>query len=99
MGSLWSADNRGKIKPPTFEESRSIARQIYATLVNTHAWGRHFSPELPDAVADLLASDTPRALSRALQNALGTAALAGRSKLAPVDFPAPDAPRRGPGFL
>lgn len=88
-----------EIEPPRYEEGRSIARQIYATLVSNHAWGRHFSAELPDDVADRLASDTPRLLTRLLQNALGTAALAGRSALVPADISTPDASRRGPGFL
>jgi ATP-dependent Lon protease len=88
-----------EIRRPSYDESCAIARQMYSRLVQSHPWGRHFLSDLPDCVTDLLATNTPRELSRALQNALGTAAQAGRPNLVPADFPAPGALRRGPGFF
>ncbi|APW39539.1 hypothetical protein RD110_21895 [Rhodoferax koreense] len=88
-----------EIRRPSFEESCAIARQMYARLVQAHPWGRHFPSDLPDSVTTLLATNTPRELSRALQNALGTAVLAGRRHLVPADFPTPEALHRGPGFF
>lgn len=87
------------IAAPTFEEGRAIARKVYADMVRDQAWGRHFVAELPDDVADLLASNTPRELTRVLQNALGLAALEQRATLRVTDFTPAEPPRRGPGFF
>jgi ATP-dependent Lon protease len=88
-----------QISAPTLEQGRVIACNVYATMLKDHAWGRHFAPSLSEDVADLLARDTPRELTRALENALGLAALEQRPVLLITDFAETKPPARGPGFL
>lgn len=76
-----------RVAAPNVEQGRVIASNVYAALVRKHPWGRHFMPTLPQEVAEFLACNTPRELTRALLNALGQAALTGRKSLAITDFP------------
>jgi ATP-dependent Lon protease len=76
------------IAPPTPAQGRGIAQALYAD----------FDAKLSDAVAEAVAAHTPRTMARALHDALGEAAIAGRRSLLASDFPSL-APRRSAGFL
>jgi len=86
------------IAPPTPAQGRGIAQALYADLLRAQPWGRHFDAKLSDAVAEAVAAHTPRTMARALHDALGEAAIAGRRSLLASDFPSL-APRRSAGFL
>lgn len=67
-----------EVKEPTFEEARGIAQNIYKLMLAKAIWGKHFEPELDDAVVDSLAELGPRLMRTTLSSALGAAALNGR---------------------
>lgn len=76
-----------EIQRPTPAQMRDIAARAYREVVTAGAWSRHFDSELPDDVADALATGVPRDLARTLRAALGAAALAGRSTIRVGDMP------------
>jgi len=76
-----------EIDPPTHEQARGIARNLYRAIRGEHGWGRRFEEEPGDEVLDLLAALAPREMRRALMTGFGNARLAGREAIAAEDLP------------
>jgi ATP-dependent Lon protease len=70
-----------RVSAPTRDQAVGIARRVYARLITGSPWGRAFSEDLNDEIAELLATMAPREIEKALHLALGRAALAGRRSL------------------
>jgi ATP-dependent Lon protease len=93
------------IKPPTFEQRREIACQAYIAANNRI--GGVIDCDPTDAILDLLATSTPRRITRLIGLALPMAIASKRSKLIPADINAAAAlldsakakPHSGIGFL
>ncbi|HDZ13778.1 hypothetical protein LCGC14_1021910 [marine sediment metagenome] len=62
------------IDPPTHEHSKNITHSIYKELLDSHAWGKHFSKKLSLEVINLLTILPARDVLKALENALANAA-------------------------
>ncbi|MEW6694653.1 Lon protease [Tepidimonas thermarum] len=88
-----------EIAPPTRDEARGIARQLYQRLRAAHDWGRLFDEEPGDDVLDQLAALAPREMRRALMTAFGNARLERRERIEPRDLPASGSTRTRIGFL
>lgn len=88
-----------EIEPPTFEQARQIARNLYLAIRADHGWGARFEPEPADEVLDLLAELAPREMRRALMTGFGNARLAGREQVQAEDLPRAGAGRSRIGFL
>ena len=74
------------VRRPAPHEARRIAQYLYADLRAAAAWGEHFAPRLPEAVAEALSEDVPRTQRQRLAAAFGRAARAGRRTLAVADL-------------
>jgi len=88
-----------EIQPPTPEQARHIAHNLYASIRESHDWGRHFSPEPSDDLLDLLAELAPREMRRALMTGFGNARLAHRRELLTDDLPKATLTKGKIGFL
>jgi len=88
-----------EIAPPTRDEARRIARQLYQRLRAAHDWGRLFDEEPGDDVLDQLAGMAPREMRRALMTGFGNARLDRRERIEPRDLPAAAGTRTRIGFL
>ncbi|TSE20806.1 Lon protease [Tepidimonas alkaliphilus] len=88
-----------EIAPPTHEEARTIARQLYQRLRAAHDWGRLFDEEPGDDVLDRLAELAPREMRRALMTAFGNARLDERGHLEARDLPSAPHGKVRIGFL
>lgn len=88
-----------EIRPPTLEESRKIAENLYKELRDSHDWGKHFDEKPdPDLVSEL-ARVKPRDMRRALMKGFGNAKLGNRVSVSVDDLPKEGGGKRGPGFL
>jgi ATP-dependent Lon protease len=88
-----------EIAPPTPEQARAIARNLYLSIRSEHDWGRHFGSEPHADVLDALAELAPREMRRALMTGFGNARLAKRAEIAVDDLPKPGASKSKIGFL
>ncbi|WP_312306008.1 AAA family ATPase, partial [Pulveribacter sp.] len=70
-----------EVQPPSPEQARAIASRMYRGIRAEHDWGRHFAPEPPADVLDLLAEMPPREMRRALMTGFGNARLARREQI------------------
>lgn len=87
------------IEPPTLEQARAIARNLYDSIRTEHGWGRRFDVEPADDVLDALAELAPREMRRALMTGFGNARLAQRESVLPDDLPKVGANKTKIGFL
>lgn len=76
-----------EVPAPTPNQMRDIASGVYRDVVSKCGVERYFDPALPARVLDELAECVPRDLARSLRNALGAAALDGRSTIRIADLP------------
>ncbi|WP_313083395.1 AAA family ATPase [Pulveribacter sp.] len=76
-----------EVQPPSPEQARAIASRMYRGIRAEHDWGRHFAPEPPADVLDLLAEMPPREMRRALMTGFGNARLARREQIEAADLP------------
>lgn len=88
-----------EIAPPTRDEARRIARQLYQRLRSTHDWGRLFEEEPADDVLDRLAECAPREMRRALMTGFGNARLERRDRIELRDLPKSTSTRTRIGFV
>jgi ATP-dependent Lon protease len=88
-----------EIQPPTPEQARVIASNLYAGIRAEHDWGKHFDEAPGEGALDALASLPPREMRRALMTAFGNARLAHREQLLPDDFPRPESGKSRIGFV
>lgn len=88
-----------EIEPPSPEQARQIARNLYASIRGEHGWGRHFEPEPADDLLDQLAELAPREMRRALMTGFGNARLAHRGQIQSDDLPKAGAGKTRIGFL
>jgi ATP-dependent Lon protease len=96
---LQSRFNEVRMERPDGEAAVRVAESIYRSLRADNPWGKRFPEELDRPMALILASRTPREMSRALSIAFGEAARQGRTYLKVDDFPMPLKPRTRMGFL
>ncbi|APW43883.1 AAA family ATPase [Rhodoferax saidenbachensis] len=88
-----------EINPPTPEQARAIARNLYQGIRREHDWGRHFGAEPHSDVLDMLAELAPREMRRALMTGFGNARLAGRGEISNDDVPKSALGKSKIGFL
>lgn len=88
-----------EIEPPTLEEARRIAAQLYCSIRAEHDWGRLLAEEPADDVLDALATLAPREMRRALMTGFGNARLARRDHVQVDDLPRPSAGKSRIGFV
>ena len=88
-----------EIDPPTPEQARAIARNLYQSIRSEHDWGRHFGAEPHSDVLDPLADLAPREMRRALMTGFGNARLAGREEIRSDDLPKASTGKGKIGFL
>lgn len=96
---LRSRFNEVRMERPVGEAAIEVADSIYRSLRKASPWGRFFPESLDRNLALLLASTTPREMSRRLTIAFGQAALNGRTYLKAEDFPPPSKSKRRMGFM
>lgn len=88
-----------EIAPPTHEQARAIARNLYRAIRAEHGWGHRFDDEPGDDVLDGLADLAPREMRRALMTGFGNARLAQRDAILPEDVPKCGTGKTRLGFL
>lgn len=88
-----------EIEPPSPEQARCIARNLYASIRAAHGWGGRFDAEPADDVLDFLAELAPREMRRALMTGFGNARLAHRGTIEADDLPRAGANKTRIGFL
>ena len=88
-----------EIQPPTPEQARAIARNLYVGIRNDHDWGKHFDPEPNSDALDRLAEMAPRDMRRALMTGFGNARLAGHCTVHADDLPNTTQGKSKIGFL
>src|SRR6478735_6363075 len=76
-----------EIEAPSSDQARAIARNLYASIRQSHGWGTRFDVEPSDDVLDLLAELAPREMRRALMTGFGNARLAHRGIIEADDLP------------
>ncbi len=75
------------IEPPSPDEARRIARNLYVTIRAEHGWGDRFQPEPSDELLDALAELAPRDMRRSLMTGFGNARLDQRGEVLVDDLP------------
>ena len=88
-----------EIEPPSLEQARQIARNLYCAIRTEHGWGARFDPEPADDLLDQLAELAPREMRRALMTGFGNARLAQRGQIQAEDLPKAGAGKARIGFL
>jgi ATP-dependent Lon protease len=88
-----------EIAPPTPEQARAIARNLYVAIRTDHDWGKHFDPTPDSDLLDSLAELAPREMRRALMTGYGNARLAGHGRIHADDLPKPGNSKSKIGFL
>jgi ATP-dependent Lon protease len=96
---LLNRMNVFEINPPSKEQIRVIAQNLYNDICSEHHWGEHFGPELPPSTLDRLTEMKPRAIRRALMAGLGNAKLAKRDHVLPEDIQGPNTKKGSIGFI
>ena len=88
-----------EIAPPTPEQARAIAANLYCSIRSEHDWGKHFDPEPDNDVLECLAEMAPRDMRRALMTGFGNARLAGQPTLRVDDIPKASQGKSKIGFM
>lgn len=88
-----------EVEQPSAEELARIAQGTYSDLIERQGWGAHFDVELDAQVARAFAEMSCRDIERSLRDALGNAALAGRSCIRTEDIPRARESRARLGFV
>ncbi|QCB46684.1 AAA family ATPase [Hydrogenophaga sp. PAMC20947] len=88
-----------EIAPPSPEAARKIAAHLYRGIRSEHDWGQRFDSEPSEAVLDLLATQAPREMRRALVTGFGNARLGSRYEIESGDLPKAGNSKSRIGFL
>jgi ATP-dependent Lon protease len=88
-----------EVEPPSFEQARVIARNLYVAIRRDHGWGSRFEMEPRDDVLDHLAELAPREMRRALMTAFGNAKLDARGEILIEDLPKAAGAKGKVGFI
>jgi ATP-dependent Lon protease len=88
-----------EIAPPSPEAGRKIAAHLYRGIRSEHDWGQRFDSEPSEAVLDILSTQAPREMRRALVTGFGNARLGSRSEIEPGDLPRAGNSKSRIGFL
>jgi len=72
-----------EVPAPTFEQSRGIGHAIYQNLLKVHNW--KFDAYLSEDALDALACFAPREMRKRILDAMGSAKVQGRDRVAPAD--------------
>lgn len=75
-----------EVPAPTPPQTRVIARNIYASLLEQESWGKHFSRIISEDAIDVVTTAPPREARKILLDALGNAASKNRKELLVSDF-------------
>lgn len=84
---LLNRMNVFEIRPPSLDEIRSIAQNLYQNICGSHDWGERFSAELQEDTLDRLNEMKPRDIRKAIMSGLGNARLHNRYEVVPEDIP------------
>lgn len=87
------------VEPPSKEEARRVARNLYRSICGDHGWGEQFESEPSEDVLDHLSHVAPRDMRRALVAGFGNAKLNKRYSVEPKDFPATYCRKNSIGFV
>ncbi len=87
------------VEPPSKEEARGVARNLYKSICGEHDWGKRFEPEPNEDVLDNLSQVAPRDMRRALVAGFGNARLDNRYSVEPKDIPATYCRKNSMGFV
>jgi ATP-dependent Lon protease len=88
-----------EVEPPSFDQARVIARNLYVAIRRDHGWGSRFEMEPRDDVLDHLAELAPREMRRALMTAFGNAKLDARGEILIEDLPKAAGAKGKVGFI
>lgn len=83
---LLNRMNVFEIRPPSQDEVRVIAQNLYRDICGSRDWGKLFSGELPEATLDRLNEMKPRDIRKAIMSGLGNARLHDRYEMLPEDI-------------
>jgi ATP-dependent Lon protease len=75
------------IEPPSPDEARRIAGNLYVSIRAEHGWGDRFQAEPSDDLLDALAELAPRDMRRSLMTGFGNARLDQRGEVLVDDLP------------
>ena len=87
------------IEPPSPEEARRIARNLYVAIRAEHGWGSRFEAEPSDDLLDALAELAPRDMRRSLMTGFGNARLDQRGEVLVDDLPRTGTAKGKIGFV
>lgn len=87
-----------EILPPSQEQARNIALNIYKQIRSSHNWGKEFGEIPNDDILDFLGKTTPREMKSILLRAFGNAKLAKHSDIQVIDLPTTRTKKRSVGF-
>lgn len=96
---LLNRMNVFEVQPPSPEEARRIARNLYQSIRAEHGWGEHFAAEPLDDVLDVLGEQAPREMRRALMTGFGNARLDHSDTIRVADLPKAGSKKGQIGFL
>jgi ATP-dependent Lon protease len=88
-----------EVEPPSLEQARVIACNLYVSIRRDHGWGARFDAQPRDDVLDQLAQLAPRDMRRALMTAFGNAKLAARGEILVDDLPKASSAKGKVGFI
>lgn len=75
-----------EIEKPTYNQSKTIAKNIYRKIIQTNDWGHHFDDEIDNLVIEALIKFCPRSQKSIIIRGLAAAASAGRKSLTEDDL-------------
>ncbi len=88
-----------EVMAPDAEAARRIANRLYASIRQSHDWGRRFEAEPRCEVLDAMSQLAPRDMRRAWMTAFGNAKLDNRDHIEARDLPHAGPRRQSIGFM
>jgi ATP-dependent Lon protease len=95
---ILSRMNVYEIEAPDHDAACRIAAAIYREIRDAHDWGKRFPAQPEQTVVECLAGYSPREMRKAINQAFGSASLAGRDALTADDIDRRDAKKSRIGF-
>jgi ATP-dependent Lon protease len=88
-----------EVEAPDAQAARQIARNLYQSIRQEHAWGARFQEEPGADLLDRLAELAPREMRRSLMTGFGNARLNDRDHVQPEDLPRAGTAKPRIGFV